>query len=286
MATPLLFLIPFLLVENPSDYPVHQEKLENLFTEALQHFEEEIGPLSEPITLAISPDDCLRTGYNRKTKKVIFCPGPGIINAGLDSLDVMNHELFHAFLCEFNPKLCATDKYDYLHEALADKFAYELSPDQAFGENFYRGTNFIRSYHSTWRVGLVKSDHERGTALASEFIRTNKKLKNLVEFFGHPEPLSEVEVKVEGRPASTLNRYRLTKDEVLKLSFQFSPAAKVESLKWELPEGASARQTGKSSFGITVNSRMKESKSYVIFMGQDGEELGREAFYFGSTLAM
>lgn len=273
-----------LLIQNPGNYPVDEENLRQIFLKASAHFEKEIGPIPAPVTVSISTDDCLRTGYNRKKNAVVFCPNQNVIDLGLKSVDVINHELFHAFLCQYDKNLCQTDGYDYLHEALADTFSYQLNPDRCFGENFYKAHACIRTYQSSWRVGLVKSEHEMGTALASQFIRESGSLKNLIELFQGDKPASEVEVFVEGREVSNLNRYRLKENEILKISFQFSKDAKVSKLKWISPSGLLIRETAPFHYEIRLSGELKQNKNLIIFLSEEGSELGRQAFYLGPEL--
>ena len=71
-----------------------------------------------------------------KTNKIVFCNVNNLINYGLDSQDVFNHELFHALLYDMDPSLFTGDMKVYVHEALADYFSYLLNPKINFGENF------------------------------------------------------------------------------------------------------------------------------------------------------
>jgi hypothetical protein len=279
-----LILAPLLLIRNPGNYPINEENLRLLFGRASEHFEKEIGPVSKPVTISISGADCLRTGYNRKSAEVVFCPNQNVIDSGLQSVDVINHELFHAFLCSYDKDLCQTDEYDYLHEALADIFSYQLNPDRYFGETFYKIHPYIRTYHSTWRIGLVKTAHEKGTALAARFIREEKPLKEIIELFGTEHSREEMEVNVEGRPVSNLNRYRLKAGEVLKLSFQFSASAQVASVKWLTPEGITIEDEGNFQFEMGITLKPAQSKTLVVFLSPEGVELGRQAFYFGPEI--
>lgn len=284
MVMSFLSLASLILIQNPGNYPVDEVNLRQTFSKAQAHFEKEIGPLTSPVTVSISTDDCLRTGYNRRKKEVVFCPNGNVTDAGLQSVDVINHELFHAFLCQYDTNTCVSDEYDYLHEALADTFAYQLKPDEYFGENFYKAHPYIRTYHSTWRVGLVKTEHEKGTALASVFIREKRPLKHLLELFRSESPKEEVDVLVEGRAVSKLNRYRLKADEVLKLSFQFTPESGAAAVKWLTPQGISIEGRAPFHYEISVNPTLKQSKALAIFLSENGVELGRQAFYFGTEL--
>lgn len=280
----MLFFAPLIIIQNPAQYPLDEDRFSYVLNQAVAHFEQEIGPVSSPIKVSIAPPDCLRTGYNRRTSEVVFCPNDNVIEAGLRSEDVINHELFHAFLCQYKAELCQSDLNDDLHEALADVFAYQLNPDRLFGEKFYRTHPYMRTFDSSWREGLVKSEHEKGTALASRFIREKRTLKRLLPLFNQEKPSPEVFVSVEGREASQLNRYRLKKDEIMKLSFTFSPEANVTGVKWNSPQGVTIKSADNFQFDIQITSGPKQSKSLAIFLSQEGTELGRYSFYFGSEL--
>ena len=47
---------------------------------------------------------CLRTGYNFKENEIVFCPKKDIQKMGLDSLDVVYHEIFHYLFCQQYPR--------------------------------------------------------------------------------------------------------------------------------------------------------------------------------------
>lgn len=280
-----LLITPLFMIQNPGNYPVNEKKLIPTIHKAIAHFEQELGPVTTPVKISISPPDCLRTGYNRRTRVVVFCPNQIVKNAGLDSVDVINHELFHALLCELDQNLCESDAYDYLHEGLADTFSYQLNPDGSFGEDFYHAHPYIRTYTSTWRVGLVKTEHEKGTALASAFIREKKDLRSLLALFRAEVPKDEVTVEVEGREVSRLNRYRIRKGEALRLSLVFHPDAKVAAVKWITPAGVAVEQQKGFHFHIRVQPEMKQNKTLAIFLAGDGRELGRYSFYFGPEIS-
>lgn len=251
--------------------------LELLRTKAVALFTREFGETDGVIAVELNPRECLRTGYQRKTRKVVFCQGPRVINGGLESVDVINHEFFHALFCGKFPDLCAADEDDHVHEALADAFAYRLNPDANFGENFYTDHDYIRPYKTDWIPELVQSEHEQGWALASRIIRESKPLAESMGLF-HSSIDSFVSVTVEGAPASKLNRYRLEPGQELKLSFRFSPASGVKEVAWELPPGVEADTTIRITEGFTGG------KAHARFLSSDKKELGRWTFYFGRKI--
>lgn len=246
-------------------------------------FEAELGPVSSAIKIEIAPEKCLRTGYNRKTKSVVFCPNQRIFNAGLDSVDVIHHEFFHALLCAYRADLCEKNERDDVHEALADAFAYKLNPDSKFGEDYYQDFPYIRKYQTSWRVGLVQGEHERGVALAQEMISSRRPLRDFLELFLVPVK-EEVSVEALGQETSKLNRYRLKLGEVLTLQFNFAAQAEVAKLQWSLPSGMSARYIKPFQTELRLNSEISSTKAHVRFLSATGKELGRRSFYFGSKI--
>lgn len=279
--TGLVQAAPELIINNPSLYPLDQQKLESQYKVAYGQFEKEIGPLEGSITLTIAPKTCLRTGYDRESKEVVFCAGKNVINAGLDSIDIINHELFHAFICSYNENLCDLKEKDYVHEALADTFAYHLQPDDVFGENFYKNQLYLRKYKSTYRAGLVQGEHEKGNALSAQFIREKTPLIQVLPMFQDAHPEEEVEDIITGAPKSKLNRYRLPLNQAMQIEFQFAEIAGVHSVEWNVPEGVEVKATSLTSFEIKMTQDPESSKGFSVFLAEDGTELGRRAYYFG-----
>lgn len=274
-----LMLFPILMLSTLS----FAGDLDALLKLSQERFALEVGTVNTSIKIEISPNNCLRTGYNRKTKTVIFCPNTKIINAGLDSKDVIHHEFFHALLCAYQADLCLDNGRDDVHEALADAFAYKLNPDARFGENYYKDFPYIRKYHTSWRVGLVQSEHERGIALASQMIASKKELREFLPLFSQPIK-DEVVITAFGRETSKLNRYRLKVGEELKLSFIFDARAQVNRIQWSLPAGMSLEEAKKFDYVLTLDQEITSAKGYVRYLSLDGKELGRSTFYFGSKL--
>lgn len=257
--------------------------LEAMKRQAHQAFERELGQVDpDAIVVDLSAKDCLRTGYRRSTRTVVFCPSARVINAGLESPDVIYHEFFHALFCSAYPAKCLTDDFDHAHEALADAFAYRLNPDLAFGENFYRDRTHVRPYQTDWRPGLVRSEHERGSALAWSIIQSGASLEHFLGLFrGQVE--AEVNVRVHGATYSHLNRYRLAAGVVLVFDFEFDPAAGVRQIEWITQEGLEVTNEGFRTKLRRVG-RVSAGKSTVRFLSNDRRELGRWTFYFGDQI--
>lgn len=272
---------PQLIIKNNKQYPYDQQRLEDQFKTAYIEFEKEFSELEGSITLTISPDSCLRTAFNRESREVEFCPGKNVINAGLDSVDIINHELFHAFICSYDSNLCDMKEKDYLHEALADTFAYNLQPDDVFGENFYKNQLYLRKYKTTYRPGLVQGEHEKGNALSAQFIREKTPLIKVLPMFHEADIAEEVEDIVTGAPKSKLNRYRLPLNQSIQIEFLFAEIAGVHSVEWTVPEGVEVNAHSLTSFEIKMTSDPETSKGFSVFLAEDGTELGRRAYYFG-----
>lgn len=273
--------VPELQILRPAHRQVDERLLQQRFIKAYDFFAQHVGEVKEKIILNIEPPSCMRTGFNLKTGQVVFCPGARVKNAGLDSPDVFNHELFHAFFCRVHSDLCAGEREDLL-EALADYFSYLLQPDENFGENFYHEHPYIRRYRTHWRPGLVQSPHEKGNAFGSLFIQEKTSFREALELFKVDAP-SEVRLKVKGAPFSRLNRYRLSPGQEVSFDFAFAPEAGVAEIAWELPEGFTARRKSSTSVGITASETLKNSKTQIRFLSADGRELGRWSFYFGRS---
>lgn len=257
--------------------PAIAQDLEKIRIEAVAAFTREFGVTDGKVAIDLNPSECLRTGYQRSTKKVVFCKSPKVINGGLESVDVINHEFFHALFCGKFPALCSTDEFDHAHEALADAFAYRLNPDQYFGENFYTDVKYIRPFQTNWLPELVQSEHEQGHALASKIIRAGKPLIESLNLFEERLP-SFASVEVEGAPYSRLNRYRLEAGQELKIKFSFDPRAGVKEVQWDLPAGVEVDTT------VRLTDEFKGGKAYARFLSHDKKELGRWTFYFGRKI--
>jgi hypothetical protein len=267
------------LPENSS----HRLKLETAFVKARDLFEKEVGKLTEDVVVEIDPPSCLRTGYNRKTKKVIFCPNAKVLNSGLESIDVINHELFHAFLCQTHKKYCENDERSDVHEALADVFAYRLNPDENFGEDFYKNLDYIRSYHTDWRVGLVRTPHERGMALASFFIHKKFNFFRMLEYF-KKQNVQEVKDMVGGIESSDLNRYRLSSMQEIEIEFFFSQGLEAVRVEWSQAPGLDFIQVNSRKFCIKNRTLHSSEKVRARFVDDEGREIGGWNFYFGPKI--
>ena len=85
----LLFLV---LISNLT----FAHELEALKAQSVAAFMREFGETNGQFAVDLDPADCLRTGYRRSEGKVVFCQSPRVNNGGLESVDVIHHEFFHA----------------------------------------------------------------------------------------------------------------------------------------------------------------------------------------------
>lgn len=272
---------PMLSIKNPKQYDFDQKQLEKQFQVAAEKFEKEIGPLTGTINVTVSPESCLRTGYNRSLDAVEFCPGKNILHAGLDSVDVINHEFFHAFICHYDETICDMQGKDYLHEAMADTFAYQLNSDDIFGERFYYDQLYVRKYKTSLRPGLVQGEHEKGNAYASIFISQNYSYQKMLSLFHEQDPKEEVRNIVTGAPESRLNRYRLPLNVSMQIEFLFDSAAEVTEVRWVVPDGVEVKEQSNFVFSLRLTRNPDTSKGFALFYDENGKELGRRAYYFG-----
>jgi hypothetical protein len=268
---------------------------------AIALYGRDVAPLHEPVSVVIDPPDCLRTGYDMPTRKVLFCKNDNTPRAGTASADVIHHEVFHAMLCQTKPAWCGSDAPVPLHEGLADYFAYVLAPDDLFGEGYYEDQAFVRRYRVPYCYSLVSGGHEKGNAIASALIARGHQLRDVAELvkgdaltvdalltdntdacFSADAPA--IARTVEGYPESTLERYRIRPDAPLTIRFEGNDAFARRypnlTVRWEpAPTLFSVTNLDERSFRIAVtgtNGFEKIAALYVV----DGEVVGGKSFYF------
>ena len=155
--------------------PVDISQLKPIIENAINEFESKVLPLQSAIKISIGGPNCLRVGYNFNTGVVNFCESRNVIQFGLNSKDVIRHEIFHAMVCNVRPEICSSSvlSSNFIvasHEALADFFAYSLDPKECFGDNFYVNQQCVRSYITQLCYSLVDGPHEKGNALETQLI--------------------------------------------------------------------------------------------------------------------
>lgn len=275
---------------------------------AIALYRRDVAPTTAPIAVVVDAPECLRTGYDMPSRKVLFCNNQDTPRAGTASADVIHHELFHALLCQTKPAWCdgaapAGSERTALHEGLADYFAYVLAPDDAFGEGFYRDQSFVRRYRVPYCYSLVSGGHEKGNAIVSALIARGHGLDDVArlvtnddltldalfasdadECFGADPP--HVSRTVTGYPESTLERYRVRPNEPLTLAFAGDAAFDRHysnlAIRWEpAPSLFSITELDetKRSFRVAVTGADGYEKITVLYV-VDGEVIGGKSYYF------
>ena len=271
-----------LIIKNPQNIVIEADVLKSRFNTAYALFSKVLGPVDQAITIIIADESCLRTGYNFVLNRVNFCGSRNIHNHGLDSIDVFNHEIFHALLCNYSKKLCGPDMKADLHEGLADYFSYLLNPDETFGENYYKEYPYIRKYLTTFRLGLVQKEHERGNVFATQFIQSKMAFRDALKLFDQDLSGEEVKEVITGVAYSRLNRYRLTSSDVMGLTFVFAKETNVVRVDWEIEDSFPIKGLDPLSFEISIPGPLKSPKAMASFINDKEETVGQRMYYFGS----
>lgn len=276
--------------QNPNSAEINFDELNfrKQFQLANDLFEVNFGMNNQMINVVIDSKECFRTGYNFLKKQIQFCQSDKVINAGLNSPDVIHHELFHAFLCATYEKYCdeKTIRAD-IHEGLADYFAYHLDNNNVFGDGFYENYPYVRAYRVKWHWDLVETAHQAGNVLVSELIQTKTSLAESLKHFDRP--LSSG-VRVQARengvqlPESRLNRYRIKPNQALTIELLLPPElVKRVVFHWDNQDYLSINMIDLGTFVVSSNGLFKAVKIEALYLNDDGEEIGRKAFYFQSA---
>lgn len=236
--------------EGSGAHTLNLEQLELNMNKGVKSYENHIAPLKDHILVAVGGQSCLRTGYQFEFKKIVFCNNTNTIERGMRSEDVIQHELFHALVCQNKPQWCQSALLSQpenvaVHEALADVFAYLHSPDENFGENFYSDRPFVRPYKTQLCQSLSEGEHARGNALASALIEAGVNWSTFGELlktdtFGI-EPIAtklnltdpclknngpKLAFIPEGKNPSELNRYRVNRSEPIRFRIDMNEAVR------------------------------------------------------------
>jgi len=254
------------------------------FQTANQLFESTFGANEKNIKVILTDKDCFRTGYDYVKNQVVFCHKEEVIEMGTGSADVINHELFHAFLCNQKPELCKEALNVPVHEALADYFAYKLSPDECFGENFYKRRKCIRTYQTPNRIGYVEDAHTIGNVIVSDFISKDEPLNEILQMFSNYRPTDKVQENLAGRAKSKLNRYRLKTDEAFEIEFSFEDKDLIKLIQWQLPEGVTMIQKSPFKFSLQLAKEKEIATVIAFFYDRNGSEMGYRKYYLGHAL--
>lgn len=297
----------------PGIAPESLEKLRATAQRAIAYFAEHFGPVTQPLRFQVG-GGALRAGYNI-VDDVIGLPKLGNVhNAGLDSADIINHEIFHALVLDAYPELPSNEDGANgavrLHESLADYFAHALEPDESFGEGYYTDQPYLRRYHTDLRLSLASGAHAQGNALTTLLLEqgvTHQEVRSFLEAgefdlegLGKSSPhllpalRKEQEMAVpeqvvgDGYTHSAKGRYWL---HGTPLELSFVPNARVLEehpdfhVVWcdkngQPSPGYTAAEIAPHTFSITGTPGAKSEK--VIARFYDGDRvIGFRPFYFG-----
>ncbi len=294
-------------------------RLQDEATRAVSFFEEQYAKPLKPLKIDVRREiEALHTGYNFEDDTVHFPSMTSVINQGLDSPDVINHEIFHALVCQTYPSTLTQiqdPKAVRIHEALADYFAYQLRPDKEFGENYYTDTEpgkGFRQYENELSVALAAGVHAQGNAITSQLVRhqiSPEQIKGFLErgdfsLNGLAQISSDLKADLEtdmsfsvaetvqGYPISAIGKYRISPDRPLELGLE--PSKTLESahpafeIKWMDMKGLPAKhyriqQTQPNQFQVEILPAADNEKILAVYY--DGPNMiGSKPYYFGPEL--
>lgn len=292
------------------------QRLRQRAQRALDFFEENFGPVSQPLKIDLEAKDTLSTGYDAETATISFPEARNLIDRGLESVDVVDHEIFHALVAQrfpatSTPEALKSLEGQRLHEGLADYFAYKMNPDPLFGENYRKDKDYLRRYENDLTVSLSPGSHAQGNAITAHLLREKVGLTEIREFLHSGDfclqALAEVSPKlkqalerdasytvdqqVSHYPTSKLNRYRIQPGKPLEVNFQPNepllqahPNFRVD---WTTLEGIPSRHyTIESQDGrhFRVASSAHSRAEKLIARYYDGSKLiGSEPYYLSNA---
>lgn len=303
------------IAASPDVSPADLARLRQTADTAIAYFEENFGPVTSPVRFEVGKaSSALRTGYNFVDDVICLPQMETVRNAGLDSVDVINHEIFHALMVKAYPHLPVDDMASSgsvcLHEALADLFAHRLQPDRHFGENYYLEKDAVREYHTSLRLGLTAGSHAQGNAITALLLAQgveNHEIRSFLEAGDFSvEGLAAVspalgralaaesallvgEQITSSHPHSRRGSYWLSPDKSLELTFQPNSAVLEEHpdfrVVWLDKNGIPSRKytftpSGEHAFAISGAPDADAEK--VIARFYDGDRvIGFRPYYFG-----
>ena len=292
------------------------QRLRQRAQRALEFFEANLGPVRQPLKIDLEAKDTLSIGYNAETATVSFPESRNLIDRGLESVDVVDHEIFHALVAQSfpaanTPQALNTLEGQRLHEGLADFFAYKLNPDPLFGENFRKDREFLRRYQNDLTVSLSPGSHAQGNALTAHLLREQVELGEVRDFLQSGDfsqrALAETSAKlkvalerdasfavkqqVSHYPPSKLNRYRIQPGQPLEVDFQPNAALQQSHpnfrVDWTNMQGLPSQHFSIESpdgrhfqVASTPNSRAEK----LLARYYDGDKLiGSEPYYLSNA---
>ena len=293
------------------------QRLRQRAQRALEFFEENFGPVSQPLKIDLDAAETLSTGYNAETATISFPPSAKLIDRGLESVDVVDHEIFHALVAQRFPAANSEQALNSLegqrlHEGLADYFAYKMNPDPLFGENYRKDKDYLRRYDNDLTISLSPGSHAQGNALTAHLLREQVELSEIRNFLQSGdfrlEALAQatpklkealerdasfaVEQLVGHYPPSKLNRYRVQPGQPLEVNFQANPSLLQAHpnfrVDWTTMEGIPSQhysihsQDGRN---FQIASRENSRPEKLLARYCDGDRiLGSEPYYLSSLI--
>ena len=210
--------------------------------QAAEELEAALGSAGAPVVVQVGGSSrSMAVAYNPGEDAVIFPRNPKVRNHGLEDHDRLRHELFHAWVARTHPHLVTPEALEreavrIVHEGAADFFAWMGDDNGVFGDRFAERQGPLRSYRTALEYALVQGSHAKGNALTSYWIEKGWGLPQLdarldagceepacmVEDADHEDfglaDAPAVQVAVEGKPPSQLNRYRVQDGDLLELA--------------------------------------------------------------------
>ena len=280
---------------------------------AVDFFSEHFGSTGQTLKISIGTDEtAFRTGYNLTTGKVRYPFRQSLKNDGLESKDVLTHEIFHALVSQKYPHLSGPSilkkpEMVRMHEALADFFTHQLYPDSHFGEDFEKKRPYLREYSSTRRVSLSPGEHAQANAVSSYLIKNEIRLPQIKEYLDRgdlsldalgklssglakdiaKDQTFHMESVVQNYPQSRLRRYRVKPDRALKVEFQPNDAMRREhpdlEVVWRNSRGMPSQffTVASTETGFEVTPKTESGAEKMIACFHDGDDLiGSRPFYF------
>lgn len=284
---------------------------------AVSFFDHNFGSVTRPVRLRVGGNaGALRTGFNIKDDVINFPIRTSDGKSGLDSDDIITHEVFHALTLQAYPELCTHERitepeFVRFHEGLADYFTHKLYPDPNFAEGYPEDRPQIRQYRNSRKISLSSGGHYQGNAITSYLLKHNIQPSQVRDFMAGGElslkalgalsPALETELQhdasllvkeeIDNYPTSELRKYWLKKNRPLGVGF--FPNAPLRqnhpnlSVTWVKPNGMPSQTfrmepTGQRSYEISPMKTDQAEKVMAVF--KDGDQvLGARPFYFGNS---
>ncbi len=296
--------------------PAKARAVKLIVERAVHHFQENYGSVTRPVVLNVGGTEAaLRTGFNLESDMINFPTRTSDGKSGLDSADIITHEVFHALTLQAYPELCTKDmtsapEYVRFHEGLADYFTHQLYPDEHFAQGYPVDKPYLRSYRNKRRISLSSGGHSQGNAITAYLLKHQIQAPQVRAFLERGELTLEslgqcskalgedlkldaslaLEDKVHNYPPSKIRKYWLDHSRPLQVSFHVNeslqkahPGIQVE---WLRPTGMPSttfrfERVADSTFQVSPIAEEKAEKVLAVF--KDGDDvLGARPFYFGN----